>query len=107
MVLMFGFRWVLLVVRGLLGVVIVLRLISSDIVSGILGGIVARIHLINVLVLHCGGGCGSIDLLIVWLTLVVHLLLVVVLKAPWLVRVGGATLVPSNDRHMLLVIIVH
>ena len=45
----------LLVVRGLLGVVVVLRVIGSDVVRGILGGIVARIHLIYVLVLHCSG----------------------------------------------------
>jgi len=98
---------VLLVVRGLLGVVVVLRVIGSDIVRGILGSIVARIHLIDVLVLHCCGAGGSIDLLVVRLTLVVHLLLVVVLEAPWLVRVGRAALVAPNDRHMLLVIIVH
>ena len=97
----------LLVVRGLLGVVVVLRVIGGDIVRGILGGVVARIHLIDVLVLHCGCACRSIDLLVVRLTLVVNLFLVVVLEAPWLVRIGRATLVAPNDRHMLLVIIVH
>ena len=55
LVLGMSFRWMLLVVRGLLGVVIVLRVIGSYIVRGILGGIVARIHLIDVLVLHCSG----------------------------------------------------
>ncbi len=97
----------LLVGRGLLGVVVVLRVIGTDIVRGILVGIVACIHLINVLVLHCSGAGGSIDLLIVRLTLVIHLLLVVVLEAPWLVGVGRATLATPNNRHMLLVIIVH
>ena len=104
---MLSFRWVILVVWGLLAVVIVLRVIGSYIVRGILGGIVARIHLIDVLVLHCGCASRSIDLLVVWLALVVHLLLVVVLEAPRQVGIRWTTLVAPNDRHMLLVIIVH